>query len=377
MRLALLTPEHPAIGPSFGVGSYSVTQASALEAIGVAGTMVVASATGCHVIEAGTIRRIAQPPPPLALARPWFLARAIRSVLDDVRPDVVEAPNWGGLAVTVPDAWPLVVRLVTPVTTITASSLLRRCAQHIHHRHERRSVVRADVVIASSDSMDALSLRTYGRGADVIVPHAWSGTLRNLERTSRHVLAVGRLEHRKGTDVLLEAWAQVAMRHPGAILHLVGADSAGFGAHALARFGREQVMVHGLLSEAALDDVRRDCLIQVIPSRYESFGLVALEAWAAGMCVVASRCGGLAEVVGDAGILVEPEDAQKLAAALTAALADTPRCRDLADVGRRRLVDRFSTSVCSPINRAAYQLAIERHQRLRRTSAAPAASTST
>jgi starch synthase len=80
------------------------------------------------------------------------------------------------------------------------------------------------------------------------------------------------------------------------------------------------------------------------PSVYEPFGLINLEAMACGTPVVASRVGGIPEVVvdGETGFLVPPGDPRALAAAVREVLADPERAARLGHAGRRRVVDKFS-----------------------------------
>jgi starch synthase len=82
----------------------------------------------------------------------------------------------------------------------------------------------------------------------------------------------------------------------------------------------------------------------VCPSIYEPFGLINLEAMACGTPVVASRVGGIPEVVvdGETGWLVEPGDATALGQALREALADPERARRMGEAGRRRVEAHFS-----------------------------------
>ena len=84
----------------------------------------------------------------------------------------------------------------------------------------------------------------------------------------------------------------------------------------------------------------RPCLAQadalVIPSRWEGFGLIAVEAMASGVPVIASRVDGLAEVVGESGVLVPPEDPAALAAAIAALLSDPDQQARLRAAGLQR-----------------------------------------
>ena len=124
------------------------------------------------------------------------------------------------------------------------------------------------------------------------------------------LLFVGRPTHEKGLHVLLDAMALIAESQPDTRLLVAGRDS------------RKQIMAvqqRGLADKVDLlgyvDDVTRNCLLKVanaavFPSLYEPFGIVALEAMAAGCPVVVSDVGGLSEVVEHevTGLTVYPND---------------------------------------------------------------------
>jgi glycosyltransferase involved in cell wall biosynthesis len=360
MRIALITPEHPGCGPSFGVGSYVRTQAGMLGASGHAVLVLVAGEAGRFRGEGGDQPRPAGRLPGPALLRPWRAAGWLDRELSDWRAEVVELANWGGLGAGLGGGRPLVVRLSTPVGTIASRGLPARLTLPFHRRWEQRTVVRAEVVVANSQAMAALALDCYGRAADLVIPHAWTGAVAGAPAPAAEgVLAVGRIERRKGSDVLLAAWPAVRARRPDAVLHLVGADRLGLDRAALAAAG---VIVHGVLDDAGLERIRRDCAVQAIPSRAESFGLVVLEAWAAGLAVVAADCSGLAETVGDAGELVPVGDAPRLAEAIVACLARPERRHELFRRGVQRLRERFSAAAWTTATLEAYALAAQRHR---------------
>ena len=81
--------------------------------------------------------------------------------------------------------------------------------------------------------------------------------------------------------------------------------------------------------------------ILAVPSRWEGFGLAAAEGLAAGIAVVASDVHGLSEVVGDAGLLVPPEDPAALRSALRTLAARPALRRSLGERGRARAAERF------------------------------------
>jgi glycosyltransferase involved in cell wall biosynthesis len=123
----------------------------------------------------------------------------------------------------------------------------------------------------------------------------------------RHVLYAGRLSHEKGV-----ADAVIACRRAGLPLVVAGEGPAEAELRQLAAGG--DVRFTGRVGREDLAELRRDAAVAVVPSRYaEILPLAALEAMAAGLPVVASRSGGLAELVPEEG-LFPPGDADALAA---------------------------------------------------------------
>ena len=138
---------------------------------------------------------------------------------------------------------------------------------------------------------------------------------------SRYVLYVGNFRPHKNLPRLLRAWAALAapLRSSHRLV-LAGADLAGrpaLAALATSLGLGDGVGFPGLIDDADLPALYGGAAAVVLPSLEEGFGLPALEAMACGAPVVASRRGALPEVVGDAGLLVDPE----VEPALTAALA--------------------------------------------------------
>ena len=116
-------------------------------------------------------------------------------------------------------------------------------------------------------------------------------------------------------------------------------------------------MAPGRVDEATLDALYRGAAALAVPSRSEGFGLPALEAMARGCPVVASSAGALPEVIGDAGLLVAPGDADALAAALDRLLDDDSLAASLGAAGHRRAAC-FTWSACTAAHVAAYHAAL-------------------
>jgi D-inositol-3-phosphate glycosyltransferase len=159
------------------------------------------------------------------------------------------------------------------------------------------------------------------------------------------LLAVGRLDPIKGADLLLESLAR--MRTP-ATLVLVGGDPRGdpelerlrARAAALGLSGR--VRLPGAVPQEELPRYYQAADALVVASRYESFGLVAVEALACGTPVVASKVGGLPSIVrdGENGVLIPWRRPEAFAEQLDALLADCPRLHRLRAAARPS-VERF------------------------------------
>lgn len=148
---------------------------------------------------------------------------------------------------------------------------------------------------------------------------------------------LGRLdEPRKGLDVLLDAFARLAPRRPGLRLLLAGPGDAG-AVRALEPALRQRVVMLGQVSEADKTRFFHSVDVYAAPNLGgESFGIVLLEAMAAGTPIVASDLAAFRPVLADgrAGRLCPPGDAPALALALDALLADQPARRELAATGR-------------------------------------------
>ena len=115
----------------------------------------------------------------------------------------------------------------------------------------------------------------------------------------------------------------------------------------------------GYVDDATLQALYRAATVVAYPSRYEGFGLPALEALAVGAVLVTSSTTALPEVVGDAAVLVDPEDTASLAAGLARAITDEALRVRLATAGPARAAE-FSWTASAASTVVAYRRALER-----------------
>lgn len=170
----------------------------------------------------------------------------------------------------------------------------------------------------------------------------------------------GRLSEEKGIPLLLEA----ARQNPDIPVRIAGTGDL---LDALKREAPANVSFLGQLNRDALADLYRNARCQVVPSVWhETFGLVAAEAMAHGIPVIASRMGGLQGLFddGDSGLLFNPGDASDLAAKLRMLWDDPARAQAMGRAARTHAVQEFAASVHVDRLLQVYERAIADHARV-------------
>ena len=178
--------------------------------------------------------------------------------------------------------------------------------------------------------------------------------------TKPYVLAVGTLEPRKNLKSLIRAFERLGEDRGGHELVLVGGRgwrNAEF--DALLAEVRSPVRLTGRVDDGELVRLLSGASCLAFPSLYEGFGFPPLEAMACGTPVITSNRASLPEVVGDAGVMVEPEDVDALRDALARVIGDQAFAEDLRARGlaRRRL---FTWERCAERTAQVYRAALGR-----------------
>jgi glycosyltransferase involved in cell wall biosynthesis len=200
-------------------------------------------------------------------------------------------------------------------------------------REHEEPLLRADrIVTVSEHGRSVLQSRDASAGRIRVVPPGFDNvTAQGLSSGSQggpvRALCVAQWIPRKGILTLVEAWT--LRERPGAVLELVGETDADPDYAARVRAAVEtappgSIVVSGRVDDARLGAAYASADLFVLPSRYEGYGIVYAEALACGLPVIACGVGPVPELVGrEAAVLIEPDDARELCAALDLLLGDS------------------------------------------------------
>ncbi len=235
--------------------------------------------------------------------------------------------------------------------------------------HEGKGILRASAVSAPSADVLNRVIRRYGpisaptrvvKNAVPPVPEAqcWSPST----QIPGTILFVGRFDTIKGGDTVIEAFNEIASRDAGARLLFVGPDKGmrtqtgdlrhleEYAAGILSEQARERFQYLGLLPPHKVSELRRTAAVTVVASRYENFPTVVLEAMSVGSPLVATRVGGVPEMLSheENALLVPPDHPSQMADAVVRLL----RNPDLANrLGRKAREDQLANCSAEAVAR--------------------------
>jgi len=306
----------------------------------------------------------------------WNYARTMMDEVDAInqkRPvDVVYSPLWDcePLAFVLEPKYPLIVALQTTMRFWLESQPIKAADDDWMNEYGRPILAMEELILKGAPLMHANSkaiVSDIRKGYDASLPKErlfysphgmedWAEELPATERSDdeTRLLFVGRLESRKGIDTLLAAAPEILMKNPKAVLDIVGDDTVErpdgttykgeFLKQKLPKNLQGRIRFHGRVEEQQLLEFYRDCDVFVAPSRYESFGLVFLEAMVFAKPVIACAAGGATEVVsdGETGILIPPADAEGLAEALDRLIKDADMRAEMGRRGREKFEAKFT-----------------------------------
>lgn len=374
MRICIATAEYPpATGYLGGVGTQMETLADALTARDHQ-VEVLTVATGDEGFSPASapFRSVARP----QLGRFFFIADSILAArisgeLKAAEPvDLVLAPEYGGLA----SRYARSSRRSAPLLTMLQTSLVQAMTMEtelewrglqlhrkLQARREHMQTRSSDALLSCSTPLLEWSRQEWDLGElpSAVLPNMIDvrklralagGEPPSVPGEGPLVVFSGRLERRKGVDVLLHAMQAVWRRESEARLVLAGAPGI-WSARSIAPLiaTEPRVTAMGSLTPEALMPLLRAADIVVTPSRWEAFGLATYEAMALGTAVIATRSGGFAEFLehGEHALLAAPGDPRELADAILELLGDRRR-RERLGAGGASHAERFDVGVLAP-----------------------------
>jgi glycosyltransferase involved in cell wall biosynthesis len=229
-------------------------------------------------------------------------------------------------------------------------SRLKQTAYEIAIRDCKRA--RKVIVPSKSTRNDLANLLRFDPTKVVITPEGSEGLFREhsedekaavkkkLGLPDRYLLFVSRWERYKGLPALIEAYEAIKKEFPAIGLVIAGrpttADPETAALVERKKSQDPQIVTPGFVSDENLAAMYSAAAVYVHPSWYEGFGIMVLEAFASAVPVVTSNLSSLPEVVGDAGVLVDPKKPKEIAEAVVSILLDPSRAQDLIAKGRQR-----------------------------------------
>jgi glycosyltransferase involved in cell wall biosynthesis len=174
-----------------------------------------------------------------------------------------------------------------------------------------------------------------------VVPHGVAVPKNKSRAPKKYFLAIGRVEKKKNLGVAIDAFGEFIKTHPDYELHFVGKmgnGGKGIVARAKETLPDGKAVFHNSLPDEEMFAFLAKATALLHPCPHEGFGLPAIEAMAMGIPVIAAKCGAVAEAVGDAGLLVDPDDAGQWAEAMNQTTFDIFH-QSLAAKGKARAAE--------------------------------------
>ncbi|WP_112262020.1 glycosyltransferase family 4 protein [Lentzea terrae] len=402
MRVLMLSWEYPPVVVG-GLGRHVHALATQLAAQGhdvvvlcrqPSGTDAITHPTVDVVSEGVRLVRVAEDPAHFVFEKDlvaWTLAMGHAMVraglaLGSWRPDVVHAHDWlvSHPAIALAEAFG-----VPLVATIHATEAGRHSGWLSHPLNQQVHSVewwlanRADSLITCSSAMRREVAHLFDVDTDVvsvlhngIEPGGWKVRAKDVGDARREysphgdplLLFFGRIEWEKGIQDLIAALPRIRRHHRGTRVVVAGDGSQTEWLQEQARKHRvlRAVEFVGHLSDRSLAALLTAANAVVLPSRYEPFGIVALEAAAAGTPLVASTAGGLGEVVldGVTGLSFAPGDVDGLTRAVRTVLSDPSSAAARARAAKARLATDFNWATIASDTASVYASAVVREPRV-------------
>jgi glycosyltransferase involved in cell wall biosynthesis len=381
LRIGFVTNEYPTEGFTGGIGSYVRQMSYSLAEMGHSPFVLIYVPSGEGLAWDGPVPIHRTRLSGYASRLPWpfgrnaslLSARALAKLSTELNLDVLESPEWGGftafLSLVKPPGLRVVVRLHTCSAIVRNANMWRpRSIEDWLECHrsdiaERRAILTADVVTAVSKAIGEETKKALRlpRADFAVIPNsvndsAFGAAENGSASEDPVVLFAGRLEWRKGPDLLVRAIPLILERHPGVIFRFAGMDTPtgpngiSMKSHLeslLPEAARRSVDFCGHLSPPQLEKLFREATVCVFPSRYEGLPMVCLEAMARGKAIVTTDLPGFCELILDneTGMIAKGEDPRSLATAVVKLVSDSTLRTKLGEAARGTAHSCFHSAV--------------------------------
>jgi glycogen(starch) synthase len=401
MRLAYISFEHPLGEKGGGIGTY-VDQIAAIMAARKHDVEVFTSSAATQYTKQRSKNYLVHLVPSKNIDDFRSAVVPIFNSTHEQRPfDAIESAEYGadGLLVKMkhPDI-PLVVKLHTPhflvgqlnfrmpsfftkARFITGSFLRGRIPklywkEAIKVDDEKIIYDLADKVTSPSLSLAQIVINEWGNRNIAVLPNPYipSAEMRNITRkpTDRkcRVLFIGRLEQRKGIYDLLAAIPKVLKQDSSILFSFAGSDQRSYKKNVSVkalmleelRPYSQNIEFLGHLDNAKLNNILSQTDICIIPSIWENFPNVCLESMAAGLSVIASRNGGMAEIITDEkdGLLISPGVPDEITTAILKLAQDKPLRDKLGAAATQTILERYNAQEIGAAVERVFREAVNR-----------------
>ena len=293
--------------------------------------------------------------------------------------DIIEGPLWDGecLAYDYRIGIPLIVRLQTPI--FKSLEILGKPNNKTVEYVERKALEKAVLIPSISNNVASL-ISSYYKIPKSKIRLCYLGIESSkikkpvFKKNSYKLLYVGRLEKRKGTQEFIESLNEILSKNQKITIDIVGKDiSQAPGTISYKEYFnqiinkkyKKRVRFYGFVDNKKLESFYKNCDLFIAPSRYESFGLIFLEAYIYGKPVIGTTAGAIPEIVshGKTGLLIEPNNSSQITEAVLKIFNNDSLRKKMGEQAFKYVRKNFSVEQMVDLSLDIYNEAIKKYKK--------------
>lgn len=281
--------------------------------------------------------------------------------------DIVQTPIWDvcGFYALFDNRFNLVTTLHTGMKTVFEGIYYTNYEIKFYIALEEYILNKCKFIVSNSKAIEKQYNQYYNdacEGKTFLIPHGFEDISKLVKKHDKklsdniEILFVGRLEHRKGIDIIFECIPYICQKYNNVIFRFCGDDTINmpnsektYKDYFLSKYNefKDRVIFEGYISDEEIISRYSNCDIFIAPSRFESFGLIFLEAMIFSKPVIGTNVGGIPEVVSDgvSGILIEDENSEDLKNALIKLIENKDIRESMGKNGKRIYEEKFTAEI--------------------------------